>query len=117
MQLLDNTLNNLKVIGSFDTPSDKVGTSVLQLAGKFGMTNPATPINSSTKGIIIKKNGKKYTITLGMFNPPIILNWTAPFSISALNKVIDDIAKQNQKIGYLNVMNIDNSQFVQIAIG
>jgi len=119
MQLLDGLINNYKIIGSFDTTNEKVGISVLELAAKFGMSKPSTPVNTSVKGIIVKRNGKKYTIILAMFNPPIILTWTTPFSITNLNKVIDDISKRNKKIGFISTLRISNStsELVQIAIG
>ena len=110
-------LNNLKIIGSLDTDESTLGTTVINLASQFGMSNPSAPVSSNTKGIIIRKNGKKYTVILAMFNPPVILSWTSPFNIVDINKVIIDISNKNKRIGYINSINIGGNLFYQIAIG
>jgi len=117
MNIIDGLLNNQKVIGSFETNPDKVGESVVQLATNFGMANPSTPVNSNTKGIIIKKKGKKYTVILAVFTPPVVLNWTSPFSLDHFNKFLDSISTQNKTIGYISLMNVDNGKLIQVAIG
>jgi len=117
MNILESIFNNQNIIGSFEATEENVSSSLTNLASQFGMSNPTNPVNSSSKGITIKKNGKKYTIILSMFNPPVILNWTTPFDIKLMNKVINDIAKQGKKIGYINIIKMNNKEVIQIALG
>lgn len=109
-------LNQANIIGSFSVEPGNAATAVLNLAAQFGMSNPSQPVNSNSKGIVIKKNGKRYTIILGMFTPPIILSWTAPFNLEDFNKILETLSKQNKTIGYINTLNIKNSKYIQIAI-
>lgn len=120
MNLLEfiNKNESSRNIGQVECMSIEEATSTItNLMSSMGMSNPTTPINSSTKGVTVKKKGNSIVITLSMFTPPITFVWTNLMPAKSLPDVIAKIIVEKKKIGSINNITLsDGTKFVQLGV-
>jgi|SRR6185369_10412441 len=120
MNLLEfiNKTESTKNIGQVECMSiDEATATITNLMSSMGMSNPTAPINSSSKGVTVKKKGNSIVITLSMFTPPITFVWTNLLPAKALPSVIAKIIEEKKKIGSINNVTLsDGSKYVQLGV-
>lgn len=120
MNLLEfiNKNESVKNIGQVECTSiEEASATITNLMSSMGMSNPTSPVNSSTKGVTVKNKGNSIIITLSMFTPPITFVWTNLLPARELPKVIASIIEKNKKIGSINNVTLsDGTKFVQLGV-
>lgn len=107
-----------KVVGKVECSGDEVTTIFLGLAKSVGMANPKISKNSAKKGISIAHVDNKYILTLEMFEPPLKIVWSKPEPVKALREVLDNLANDNKKVGWVNTIELsDGTKMLQLAVG
>lgn len=116
--IFDRVKSQDNIIGSVDcTDLEQTAGTVMGLLVTMGMANPATPTNNSNKAVSIKKKGKGYTITIGLFNPPLTFTWTGLFKQSHLVEVLSKIIEDNKRISSINtVTNPSGLKYIQLGL-
>ena len=116
IDILGSKSEQHNIIGSVEADSSQVLNIFLGLVKSVGMTNPATTVKSSKKGVTITKSGNKYTLRLEMFEPPIEVTWSTPISYNKVLEYFDNIALNNSRIGWVNLINMsDGTKYLQFA--
>ncbi len=106
-----------KVIGQVECSSDSVGNMLVGMLSSMGMSNPAGVVTKSSKGVKITKKGNNYTLILSMYQPPITLSWTGNIPMDKLLEIIDKLAQDKKKIGYINLLTLKNGvKLFQLAL-
>lgn len=106
-----------KVIGSTECTKDNVSNMLVGMLSSMGMTNPQGVQTKSSKGVKISKKGNNYTLTLSMYEPPIVISWTGNIPMDKLSEIIDRLAQDRKKIGYMNIVTLKNKvKFFQLAL-
>ncbi len=120
MNLLEfiNKNESSRNIGQVECMSIEEATSTItNLMSSMGMSNPTAPINTSSKGVTVKKKGNSIVITLSMFTPPITFVWTNLLPAKALPEVIAKIIEEKKKIGSINNITLsDGTKYVQLGV-
>jgi hypothetical protein len=87
------------------------------MASAMGMTNPSLSTSTSTKGVVIKRKGKKYLITFNRYNPPLVFTWTGSINDENLPEVLKKILERHKIIAALNTLKLsDGKIFHQLAL-
>lgn len=89
-------------------------TGLLQ---KMGMANPSSLAVKSNKAVTIIRKDDKYILILNTYNPPIALSWTGTIPLNQLTEVIDNLATQKKKIGFINFVSVDGMSSFQMGLG
>jgi len=108
--------NSAKVIGQVDCSFNTVNNVLVNMLSSIGMSNPTGVKTSSSKAVKVVKKGKVYTLTLYMFNPPVVIKWTGAISYDKLIDIIEDVQTQKKSIAYMNTININQEKFFQFAL-
>ena len=109
--------SSVQKIGSFESSLNNIREVFISTLSSMGMSNPQSYTSSSSKAITIKKKGNKYEITLNMFKPPLIINWTGLIDINKLESVIEKLVQDKKKIGYINTFKLQNGvELFQLAV-
>lgn len=120
MNLLEfiNKTESSRTIGQVECMSiDEATATITNLMSSMGMSNPVSPVNTSTKGVTVKKKGNTIVITLSMFTPPITFVWTNLLPAKSLPDVIAKIIEEKKKIGSINNVTLsDGTKFVQLGV-
>jgi hypothetical protein len=116
--IFDRVKNQDNIIGSVDCDSiEQTAGTLMSLMTSMGMANPTTPINNSAKAVTIKKKGKTYTITIGLFTPPLTFTWTGLFPQGNLVDVLTQIISDNRKISSLNtITHPSGKKYLQLGL-
>ncbi len=105
------------IVGQVDCTAEDAPTVFLGLMQTMGMSNPSVSISNSSKGVSISKKGKKYTLVLEMFQPPIQISWEDPIDYNQILSFINKISRGNNKVCWVNFINMsDGSKSLQFAI-
>jgi hypothetical protein len=105
------------VIGQVECTEESVCDMIIGILSSVGMHNPKVYVGSSSKAIVITKKGNKYTLTLSMYTPPVVVSWEAPVSYNQLKSRIETAISKSQKIAAINVITLaDSSKFFQFSI-
>ncbi len=90
---------------------------LFSLLDNLGMINPSGIRFSASKGVRITKKGKRYTLILLNFNPPVKVTWTKPITNSELEKLIWEAVGKSDSICYINSVKnpLDQSSMFQLA--
>lgn len=91
--------------------------SLLEVMNAIGLVNGVGVKLSSTKGVRITKKGRKYTMWLLNFVPPVKVQWQQPISQFELVNLIEKAIEDQKNICYINNISLyDNSNFFQVAL-
>jgi hypothetical protein len=101
---------NTRLIGSTDCQKESAPNMLIGMLSSMGMVNPSGLQSSSSKGVKITKRGNNYTLTLSMYQPPIVLTWTGGIPMSKLPDIIEKLIQDRKKIGYMNFVNLSKGQ-------
>ncbi len=114
----ENSRNTESIIGSVNCSSlEQTAGTLVNLVTTMGMTNPITPVNQASKAISIKKKGKTYTITIGLFTPPLTFTWTGLFPHGEFMTKLGQVIEDNRKISYINtISNGTGKKFMQFGL-
>jgi hypothetical protein len=108
----DNTIGSVEC----GTLEQTAGT-LLSLMVSMGMANPTSPTNNSNKAVTIKKKGKAYVITIGLFTPPLTFTWTGLFPQGNLVDVLSKVIEDNKKISSLNtITHPSGKKYLQLGL-
>lgn len=109
--------SNAREIGKI-TSSDNMPGILIGILNSMGMVNPKNFASSTSKAVVITKKGKSYTLTLNMYTPPIRVKWTGLLTKNKLAEILEKIAAEQKKIGYINSVKLSNgTEMFQLALG
>jgi hypothetical protein len=113
-QNLEN--RNITPIGSVEVPQENLASMIMGMMNSMGLVNPGAVTTTSSKAVTVTKKGNTYVITLNMYTPPITFTWTGLLPADKLAGVILKLIEDNRKINYINQINTDKGNFVQLGI-
>jgi hypothetical protein len=113
----ESSTSSESIVGKTECNFNNLGSMFVGMANSMGLSNPAGLVGKSGKGIRLSKKGQTYTLTLTMYKPPITVSWTGVMPMDKLVEILDRLATDNKKVGYLNTFNTSGQQFFQLAIG
>lgn len=95
-------------IGQVECDEAVVGNIFVGLMQSMGMANPFSLYSKSSKAVSITKKNDKYKLVLNVFKPPIEITWTDNIPFSQITRVIEELAADEKKVGYINFVNTSN---------
>lgn len=105
-----------KNVGKIECSRGELPDVLIGMLQKMGMNNPSKLTVKSTKGVTVIKKGNKYVLVLNTYNPPLVLSWTGTIPLSQLLEVIDNVAKEGKKIGFINFVNVEGTSTFQLGL-
>lgn len=115
--LFSNKAESEKKVGQVECQTEKLPEVFMRLMETMNMTNPRGVVSVTSKAISIVKDGDKYIITLNSYTPPVKVVWTKPFSVNQLIAMLQQVALEQKKVGFINTTSLATGDNVcQLAL-